>query len=357
MGPFDRLLHLGNVVVDVVLDVPGLPERGGDMLASHTRLTAGGGFNVMVAAARQGLPVSYAGAHGSGPLAALARAALAEAGIEVVQQPAAGLDTGFAVSLVEPDGERTFITSPGAEAAMTAGGLAGVRATARDAVYLSGYGLMYPDNQRALLGWLARLGGSNLVFFDPGPLAASIPAAALDLVMQRADWLTCNAREAAALTGRPDPAEALSALASGPPAAGGPASGEPASGEPASGGPAAGGLGGLRPGPAGRSRGVLVRLGPDGCLLGQQGARPVPVPGFPVDAVDTSGAGDTHTGTFIAVVAQGRGAADAARAANAAAALSVTRRGPATAPTATELARFLATGTRQGDGEAQDLGQ
>jgi sugar/nucleoside kinase (ribokinase family) len=364
MGPFDRLLHLGNVVVDVVLDVPGLPERGGDTLASRTRLTAGGGFNVMVAAARQGLPVRYAGAHGSGPLAALACAALAEAGIEVVQQPAAGLDTGFVVSLVEPDGERTFITSPGAEAAMTAEGLAGVRATARDAVYLSGYGLMYPGNQRALLGWLGRLGGSTPVFFDPGPLAASIPAAALDLVMQRADWLTCNAREAAALTGRPDPAEALSALASGAPAATGPASGEPANGAPA-----AGGLGGLRPGradrpgpaggpgSAGRPRGVLVRMGRDGCLLGQQGARPVRLPGFPVDAVDTSGAGDTHTGTFIAALAQGRGAADAARAGNAAAALSVTRRGPATAPTATELATFLATGTRQGDDEAPDLRQ
>ena len=330
MGPFDRLLHLGNVVVDVVLDVPGLPERGGDMLAGRTRLAAGGGFNVMVAAARQGLPVSYAGAHGSGPLAALARDALAEAGIEVLQQPAAGLDTGFVVSLVEPDGERTFITSPGAEATMTAEGLAGVRATARDAVYLSGYGLMYPDNQRALLGWLARLGGSTLVFFDPGPLAASIPAAALDLVMPRADWLTCNAREATALTGRTDPADALNALASGEPAVTGPAS---------------------RPG------GVLVRMGRDGCLLGQAGARPVRVPGFPVDAVDTSGAGDTHTGTFIAVLAQGRGAADAARAANAAAALSVTRRGPATAPAATELATFLATGTRQSDGEARMSGQ
>ena len=230
MGPFDRLLHLGNVVVDVVLDVPGLPERGGDVLASRALLTAGGGFNVMVAAARQGLPVSYAGAHGRGPLAAAARAALAEAGVEVMQQPGAGLDTGFVVSLIEPDGERTFITSPGAEATLSAAGLASVRAAARDAVYLSGYGLMYPSNQRALLGWLATLDEAVVVFFDPGPLAASIPAAALDLVMRRTDWLTCNATEATALAGRADPAEALSALVSGP--------------------AAAGDLGGLRPGPA-----------------------------------------------------------------------------------------------------------
>ena len=29
-GRFDRLLHLGNVVVDIVVTVPALPERGGD---------------------------------------------------------------------------------------------------------------------------------------------------------------------------------------------------------------------------------------------------------------------------------------------------------------------------------------
>jgi sugar/nucleoside kinase (ribokinase family) len=68
----------------------------------------------------------------------------------------------------------------------------------------------------------------------------------------------------------------------------------------------------------------------------------VPVPGFLVDAVDTNGAGDAHTGTFVAALARGADALDAARTANAAAALSVTRRGPATAPSAAELARFLA---------------
>ena len=53
---FSRLLHLGNVVIDVVLDIPALPERGGDVLASRTELTPGGGFNVLAAAARLGLP-------------------------------------------------------------------------------------------------------------------------------------------------------------------------------------------------------------------------------------------------------------------------------------------------------------
>lgn len=85
--------------------------------------------------------------------------------------------------------------------------------------------------------------------------------------------------------------------------------------------------------------GVIVRTGPDGCLLAHDGAEPVRVSGFPVVATDTNGAGDTHTGSFAAALARGADVTEAARLANAAAALSVTKPGPATAPTATELAR------------------
>jgi len=310
-GRFDRLLHLGNVVVDIVVTVPALPERGGDVLASRAAAAAGGGFNVLAAAARQGLRAAYAGAHGTGPFGTMARAALAVEGIEVIQPARAGLDTGFVLTMVEAGGERTFLTSRGAEATLTAADLDRVSAAAGDAIYLSGYGLVHDTNRAALLGWLARLGGGQVVFFDPGPLVGSIPAAALAAVLGRADWLACNARGAAVLTGSADPLEAAAALA----------------------GPA---------GAAGRPR-VLVRTGPGGCLIARPGAEVVAVPGFRVGVVDTNGAGDAHSGAFIAALAAGTAEIAAARSANAAAALSVTRRGPATAPTREELARFLAT--------------
>jgi sugar/nucleoside kinase (ribokinase family) len=305
-GRLDRLLHLGNVVVDVVLSVPALPERGGDVLASATEVAAGGGFNVMAAAARQGLPVCYPGAHGSGPFGTLARAALAAEGIEVLQPPRAGPDTGFVIAVVDDGGERTFLTSPGAEATLTAADLAAVQATARDAVCLSGYSLVHPANRAALLSWLQQLAVGPVLVFDPGPLLGLIPGEALGRVLARADWLTCNASEASALTGQATPAAAARAL-------------------------------GNRAGRAG----VLVRTGPAGCLLALPGADPAAVPGFTVDAVDTTGAGDAHTGVFIAALAERAGPAAAARTANAAAALAVTRRGPATAPSRAELARFL----------------
>jgi sugar/nucleoside kinase (ribokinase family) len=306
-GPFSRLLHLGNVVVDLVLTVPALPERGGDVLASGSRLTAGGGFNVLAAAARQGLPAVYAGAHGSGPFASLARAALDAERVEVLLPAKPGLDTGFVVAVVEPGGERTFLTSPGAEATLTAADLLAVTPTAGDAVYLSGYGLAHPANRAALLPWLSGLPRPAVVVFDPGPLAASVPPAALDPVLARTTWLTCNAAEASRLTGTADRPQATRLLARRAPAAG-----------------------------------VLVRLGADGCLLAEPGAAPVHVPGVAVTAVDTSGAGDTHTGVFLAALARGEASVPAVWLANAAAAWSVTRRGPATGPTRSELAGFLA---------------
>jgi sugar/nucleoside kinase (ribokinase family) len=122
------LLHLGTVVADVVLGVPALPPRGGDVLASAATVTAGGGFNVLAAAARQGMPAAYGGAHGTGPLADLTRAALAAEGIAVLLPPVPGLDTGFVITLVEPGGERTFVTSPGAEARLAPAALAAVTA-------------------------------------------------------------------------------------------------------------------------------------------------------------------------------------------------------------------------------------
>ena len=304
--PFARLLHLGNVVVDVVLDVPALPEPGGDVLATGSQTAAGGGFNVMAAAARLGLAVAYGGVIGSGPFAALARAACAAEGIAVLQPAKPGLDTGFVVSIVDGTGERTFLTSRGAEATLTAADLDPVRAAPGDAVYLSGYGLAHASNAAALLGWLGRLGEEHLVVVDPGPLAGSLPGDVLDPVLARADWVTCNARESALLTGAAEPRDALRVLAGRLPRAG-----------------------------------VLVRVGPDGCLLGGRGVAVEQVRGFGAEVVDTNGAGDTHTGAFLAALASGVPPAEAVRRANGSAALSVTRRGPATGPGLAELEAFL----------------
>jgi sugar/nucleoside kinase (ribokinase family) len=85
---------------------------------------------------------------------------------------------------------------------------------------------------------------------------------------------------------------------------------------------------------------MVVRDGPQGCWIHQRGERRH-VPGFAVKAVDSNGAGDAHAGVFVAGLAQGLNAPEAARRANAAAALAVTRWGPATSPGAAEVDAFI----------------
>jgi len=60
-----------------------------------------------------------------------------------------------------------------------------------------------------------------------------------------------------------------------------------------------------------------------------------------VEAVDTTGAGDAHCGVLAAELLRGADLATAAARANAAAAIAVTRRGPATAPTRAEVDALL----------------
>mgnify|MGYP000695138876 CR=1 FL=1 len=297
-----RLVSVGNVIIDLTISVPALPERGGDVLGHATGSTPGGSFNVMVAAARQGLPTAYGGAHGSGPFGEQVRAALAAEGIEVLQHPTVGVDTGYDIALTEEGGERTFVTVFGAEAGLTGEALAGIRLGEGDFVHVSGYGLLKRSNGAALAGWLGSLGPRLVVLVDPGPLVRDVPLAVWAVARARADWISCNLREAQRLTGAADAAAATEML---------------------------GNLGN-----------VLVRLGPDGCLIGVDGTI-THVPGFPVDAIDTNGAGDAHAGAFLAALARGAAPVTAARAANACAAIAVTRRGPATAPTIAETSALL----------------
>lgn len=308
MSPIARLVSVGNVVVDVLARVDALPARGADVLAAAGRLEPGGGFNLMVAARRQGLATAYAGTVGSGPLSDLARAGLAREQITVLLDPVPDTDTGFAIAMTDADGERTFVTVVGAEAELTPARLDTVALTATDALAVSGYGLLHPTNRGALVARLPRLPEPATVVYDPGPLGHTAPGAALDAVRARADWWTGNAREAALATGETDPADAARTLV------------------------------------ATLTRGrVIVRTGADGCLLADRDGAVRYVPGYRVDVLDTNGAGDTHTGAFVAALAAGLDPVAAADRANAAAALAVGRSGPATAPTTRQVDELVRT--------------
>ncbi|WP_433696666.1 PfkB family carbohydrate kinase [Nocardiopsis sp. CA-288880] len=303
-----RLLHVGPVIVDVVMEVDALPRAGGGVFASSARTVAGGGFNVIAAAARAGMEVVYAGSHGTGPHGDLVRAALRSEGVAVAHAPFPDADTGFCVALVDGDAERTFITRLGAETEVSLAELRTLRPRPGDSVYTVGYSLLPGPRADDLLTWIGDLPEGVRLVLDPAPVVGDLPRRTLDRALARVDLLSLSAAEAATVTGSSVPEEAAALL-----------------------------LSRIRPGGT-----VVVRDAAKGCAVAGAGNAPLRVPGFPVRAVDTNGAGDAHVGVFTAAVAGGLAAVEAARRANAAAALSVTRRGPATGPTAGETDAFLA---------------
>ena len=279
-----RLVLVGSVVVDVNLRVHRLPDRGGDVLASALSISAGGGMFVLRAAVRGGLTAVYAGRHGAGPFGDIVRTALHEAGVEEAYAADLAGDTGPCVVLVEPDGERTMVTSNGVEAELGEDRLDALDIRDDDAVYVSGYDLGYPVTGPAVATWLPHLSSGALVVCDPGPLVDEIPAEVLGAVLARTDLLTLNAREAELLGGSADPGVMGRALM-----------------------------------PRLAPQGVLVlRSGSQGATLLAPGTPPLVVSAAPVAAADSTGAGDTHAGALVAARAAGLTWADSVAAANAA---------------------------------------
>ncbi|OEC42769.1 MULTISPECIES: PfkB family carbohydrate kinase [Pseudomonas] len=295
-----RLLHTGQVIVDLVMGLDTLPASGGDVLANSASFQVGGGFNVMAAARRNGLPVVYLGRHGEGRFGELARAAMQGEGIEMALAASAGKDTGLCVSLTEASTERTFISHLGAEGELSADDLAQIVPRVDDYVYVSGYSLLLEGKAQPLLDWLQALPREIVVVFDPGPLVKAPDSALMRALLPRIDIWTSNGPEALAFTGAADMSQALPMLNQHLQAL------------------------------------LVVRDGPKGCWVGR-GAQIEHVPGFKVQAVDSNGAGDAHAGVFIAGLANGLKPVEAARRANAAAALAVTRWGPATSPGTAEV--------------------
>lgn len=300
------MIHTGQALVDVVLEVPDLPLRGSNVnAASYTRY-AGGAVSTLVAAARTGAPAVHAGAVGTGPNGDLLRAAMEQERIELVSPPVPHRDTGICVVMVEPTAERTFVTTYGAERDITVRSLATSAPRGGDLVCVTGYSL-YAPTRDPLLEWVEALVQGVSVVLDPGAALADLPGELSTRMLALTDVWTSNAQEARELTGVGDPFSSCAAVAEHLHA----------------------------------DAVVVVRDGPEGCFVRVDGETSY-VRGFPQVPVDTNGAGDTHTGVLLAERALGTPWLEAARRANAAGAVKVTRKGPATAPTRAEVDGFLA---------------
>lgn len=285
-----KVLCFGSLNIDYVYQVPHF-VGGGETLAagSFSRFSGGKGLNQSVALARAGLKVQHAGAVGRDGLFLLEE--LREAGVrtdsvEVLED----VPTGHAIIQRTPAGENCILLYGGANRRITREQIGRV---------LSGFGpgdalvLQNEISQLPDLAERARERGLT-VALNPSPMEEGLLP-----LFPLADYLLLNEIEAAQFLqsrGAPVP-EAGEALAAA--------------------------LAEALPFTA-----VLLTLGARGSLF-TDGARLVRQAALPVRAVDTTAAGDTYTGFFLAGVLGGQSVEWAMRYASAAAAIAVTRPGAA----------------------------
>ena len=303
-----RVIHTGQVVIDLTLRIEAIPEPGGDVFADESSMAVGGGFNVLAAARRLDVETLYAGPLGEGPFAEAAREALETIGVAHVGPVAPG-DQGYCVAMTDARAERTFISTCGAETRGPADAFDHLEVSDDDIVYLSGYSLADDASRTALerlAGRLIEARAGCTALFDVSPMVGSVPMSALERIGGLAPIWSLNEREAGLLASR------LGLRAE------------------------IGDHGAVCETLASRLGIVLVRAGAQGSWF-SDGGRARHTPSIPVTPVDTNGAGDAHSGVLTAALARGVDLTTALRWANVAGALTTTRFGPATCPSEAEI--------------------
>lgn len=302
-----QVVVVGSANADLVLDIDHRPAPGETVIGSDVVTTPGGkGANQAVAAGKVGGAVAFVGCVGGDDHGALLRESLTSAGVDLTDLRTVDAPTGTATIMVTPDGENSIIVAPGANRHVTPAMLEETRPSwgAAPVVVLQ---LEIPLESVALVASGAR----GRVVVNAAP-AAPLPAE----VLAAADPLVVNESEAAfLLEGAGSAADAADDA-----------------------GATARAL--LRLGP----RSVVLTLGAAGAVVAEagtdDGAGVVRVPAVRVEAVDTTGAGDSFVGALAVELAAGTGLERAVELATRVAAVTVTRRGAQTSfPTLDELGR------------------
>jgi len=259
------LTVFGSINVDLTFRVPHLPRVGETVLTrSLSRAVGGKGANQAAAAARDGAETRFIGCVGEDGFGAMARAALADIGVDASLVQTTAEATGLAAVWVDAEGHNQIAVASGANGTLRATAFAAAPTVPNEHVVLQ---METPADQVAAVIDTAKRRGA-IVILNLAP-ALPLPAAALRAV----DVLVLNEQEAAVVCGvlgcrREGAQEQLAALA------------------------------------AELATTIIITLGAAGAI-GAAGAARWRAPALPVAAVDTTGAGDCFVGVLAAAMLRG----------------------------------------------------
>ncbi|MDR0593400.1 MAG: PfkB family carbohydrate kinase [Bifidobacteriaceae bacterium] len=302
-----RVVVVGSANVDLEVRVPRWPDPGESVVVSTSeRFPGGKGANQAIAAAKAGgVATALISAWGADADGALLESFVREAGVDTSAVRAVDCPTGMAIVMVDPLGANVITVVAGANSRVELAPK-DLEMIATSRVVLTQLEVPVPTVVKAAQA--ARAAGAIFVL-NAAPMV-EIPAELLANV----DVLVVSqhgARELAAQHFGMYPSDD---------------------------GPLLSALQRLVPS-------IVMTKGAEGSVVAQAGQDPEVVHALPVEPVDHTGAGDTFNGVLAARLSQGAALGEAARAATAAASISLNRPGAGPSiPTAREVARALATG-------------
>lgn len=284
-----NLFTLGSINIDHVYEMPHFVQPGETLGSLHYQRFAGGkGLNQSIAAARAGATVFHVGALNA--VDSDLRVALSDSGVDTTWVDEVSQPTGHAMIQTVPSGENAIVLYPGANHALSVQHIEAALAGARAGDYL------LLQNETNLIGFAMELAHHKgvKIAFNPAPMETSVKNLPLNCV----SLFFLNETEANALAAELSPAAIKRFLATSSVAAD-----------------------------------AVVTLGGQGAFMVgdsiDKAEGELTVPGQAVEVVDTTGAGDTFIGYFMASLLAGDAPITAMHRANMAGALCVQSPGAA----------------------------
>lgn len=279
-----KIINYGSINLDHVYQVDHIVQPGETLLARSQNLFCGGkGLNQSIALAKAGANVYHAGIVGEDGDILLD--SLRNAGVDLSHVRRAPGASAHTVIQVDENGQNSIIVFSGENMRPTEADIDSILAdfSPEDAVLMQNELFNTP-----LMMKKAAEKGMTIIF-NPSPVNQEM----LSYPLEAVSWFLLNEIEGEALTGETDPEKILDGLAEKYP----------------------------------RSS-VVLTLGKSGAWAMHEGRRCFQ-PAFEVKAVDTTAAGDTFTGFFLAGISSGISIPDALRRAAFASSIAVSRKGAA----------------------------
>ena len=316
--PSPRIIVLGSVNADLVVQSPKLPSAGETVLGGEFYQAGGGkGANQAVAAARLcSIPVGFIAAVGNDAfgreaIKSFRRENLVTSQVRMID----GQPTGVALIMVDAGGQNQISVASGANALLTPDDIDAIDEAffAEASIFVA----CLESPFETVLDGLRRAKAAGLTtILNPAPACEAV---ASQEVLSLVDVLTPNETEATLISGwdTMDDLEDVCIWCEQLEQRG--------------------------------SRRLIITRGERGCILKDEFADPCLSAAYQVEAVDSTAAGDCFNGALAVALAEEKSLLEATRFAQAAAALSVTKRGAIPSlPSRAEVDEFLASDPERG---------